>query len=347
MRYDKDRIIEEFALTPFGARGWLTNKDMECPFCGGSGKWGIIFNDNGVATFHCWKCPRKTTVWEFLKKVGRKDLAKMTYTVKPSEVDVCPKLDNAGYQETSKWQQVQNDEEEELKPVSLPLRLKPLSNDPYLDGRGFTPEHYAEFEPSYVTSALEPKLHNYIIFKMKVNGVCVAWWARSRNSKEWHAENLAAYKRHEAPLMLRYRNSENNFQDLLGGCDEIVPGKTNTVIIVEGIFDKVNLDNLLGLQHLDDIKCCFTFGNNIGQGQLNTMIKKQVKTVILLYDFGTINESKDTALKMREMFDTVLVTAIRKPGIDPGNIDLEYLEEVLAGATDPFTFFCNKVEIKI
>ena len=42
MRYDKERIIEEFALTPFGARGWLTNKDMECPFCGKAGKWGII-----------------------------------------------------------------------------------------------------------------------------------------------------------------------------------------------------------------------------------------------------------------------------------------------------------------
>ena len=216
-----------------------------------------------------------------------------------------------------------------------------------MDSRGFAPEHYAEFEPSHVTSMLEPKLHNYIIFKMKVDGVCVAWWARSRYSKEWHKENLEAYKRHEADLVLRYRNSENNFQDLLGGCDEIIQGETQTVIIVEGIFDKVNIDNLLGLQHLQDIKCCFTFGNNIGQGQLKTLLQKKVKNVILLYDYGTIDESKDTALKMRDMFDSVLVTAIRKEGVDPGNIDLAYLEEVLQGATDPFNFFCNKVEVKI
>ena len=50
---------------------------------------------------------------------------------------------------------------------------------------------------------------------------------------------------------------------------------------------------------------------------------------------------------MKELFDRVYVTAIRKPGIDPGNIDLEYLEEVLRGAVDPISFFYNKVEIKI
>jgi hypothetical protein len=137
MRYDKERIIEEFALTPFGARGWLTNKDMECPFCGKAGKWGIIFNDTGLATFHCWKCPRKTSVYEFLKKVGRKDLAKMTYTVKPNELDVCPKLEAENY-DLSDWMKETMDTAEKLAPtpVRLPMRLKPLSNDPYLDSRG-------------------------------------------------------------------------------------------------------------------------------------------------------------------------------------------------------------------
>ena len=239
MRYDKEQIIVDFGLKPFGSQGWMTNKGMECPYCGKSGKWGIIFNDTGIATFHCWKCPRKVSLYEFLKKLGRTDLAKKTYTVKPDEIDKCPKL---------LW--VQEEElvkEEDLKPVSLPLRLKPLVNDSYLNNRGFREEHYKQFEPSYTDTPLEPKLKNFIIFKMKVDGVCVAWWARSRYTKEWHKENLEAYKRHEADLVLRYRNSENNFQDLLGGCDEIVLGKTETVILVEGIFDAVNIQNLLGL----------------------------------------------------------------------------------------------------
>lgn len=347
MRYDKEQIIVDFGLKPFGSQGWMTNKGMECPYCGKSGKWGIIFNDTGIATFHCWKCPRKVSLYEFLKKLGRTDLAKKTYTVKPDEIDKCPKL-VPNDEDKPLW--VQEEElvkEEDLKPVSLPLRLKPLVNDSYLNNRGFREEHYKQFEPSYTDTPLEPKLKNFIIFKMKVDGVCVAWWARSRYTKEWHKENLEAYKRHEADLVLRYRNSENNFQDLLGGCDEIVLGKTETVILVEGIFDAVNIQNLLGLNDVDDIKCCFTFGNNIGDGQIKMLKKKGIKNIILLYDYGTINESKEASLKMREIFDRVYVTAIRREGVDPGNIDIEYLEEVLQGAIDPINFFYNRVEVKL
>lgn len=344
MRYDREKIIDALALTPFGSQGWMSNKDMECPFCGKKGKWGIIFNPEGGATFHCWKCPRKSPLSGFLKKIGRTDLMKRTF-----EGNVKSVLNKIlGHEEVSDWmKEVQPLTEEDLKPVSLPLRLKPLVDDEYLNSRGFRPEHYAEFEPSYTDSALEPKLHNFIVFKMKVNGVCVAWWARSRYSKEWHKENLEAYKHHEADLVLRYRNSENNFQNLLGGYDELVEGVTKTVIIVEGVFDKANIDNLLGLQHIDDIKCCFTFGNNIGKGQIQSLLRKKVERVILLYDYKTINESKEAALRMTDLFDEVYVTAIRREGVDPGNITLDYLEEVLDGAYDPINYFCNKIESNI
>ena len=234
MRYDKEQIIVDFGLKPFGSQGWMTNKGMECPYCGKSGKWGIIFNDTGIATFHCWKCPRKVSLYEFLKKLGRTDLAKKTYTVKPDEIDKCPKLVSNDEDKPLWVQEEELVKEEDLKPVSLPLRLKPLVNDSYLNNRGFREEHYKQFEPSYTDTPLEPKLKNFIIFKMKVDGVCVAWWARSRYTKEWHKENLEAYKRHEADLVLRYRNSENNFQDLLGGCDEIVLGKTETFRLCVG-----------------------------------------------------------------------------------------------------------------
>ena len=344
MRYDREKIIDALVLTPFGSQGWMSNKDMECPFCGKKGKWGIIFNPEGGATFHCWKCPKKSPLSEFLKKIGRTDLMKRTF-----EGNVKSVLNKIlGQEEVSDWmKEVQPLTEEDLKPVSLPLRLKPLVDDEYLNSRGFRSEHYAEFEPSYTDSALEPKLHNFIVFKMKMNGVCVAWWARSRYSKEWHKENLEAYKRHEADLVLRYRNSENNFQNLLGGYDELIEGTTKTVIIVEGVFDKVNIDNLLGLQHTDDIKCCFTFGNNIGKGQVQSLLRKKVERVIFLYDYKTINESKEAALRMVDLFDEVYVTAIRREGVDPGNITLDYLEEVLNGASDPINYFCNKIESNI
>lgn len=344
MRYDRERIIDALGLKPFGSQGWLSNKDMECPFCGKKGKWGVIFNLEGGATFHCWKCPRKTPLYEFLKKIGRTELMKKTF-----EGDVRTTLKPLETQEAvSDW--MLGDQpltEEELKPAKLPFRLKPLEHDEYLDSRGFQPWHYEEFEPSYTDSALEPKLRNFILFKMKIDGTCVAWWARSRYSKEWHKENLEAYKRHEADLVLRYRNSENNFQDLLGGYDELVEGRTETVIIVEGLFDKISVDNLLGLHDVDDIKCCFTFGNSIGRGQIKALLRKRVRRVVLLYDYQTINESKEASLRMSGLFEEVLVTAIRQEGVDPGNITLDYLEEVLRDASDPINYFCNKIEANI
>ena len=339
MRYDKEGIIEEFHLLPFGSQGWLSNREMACPFCGKSGKWGIIFNDTGGATFHCWKCPRKTTLWEFLKAVGRLDLAKGSFAPKPEELAICPRLDGQTVDESG-WWMGDNTEERELKPVSLPLRLKPLVDDPYLNERGFRPEHYAEYEPSYTN--LDIKLRNFIIFKMKIDGVCVAWWARSRYSKEWHKANLEAYKRHEADLVLRYRNSENNFQNLLGGCDFIEKGVTDTVILVEGIFDSIGVWNLLNLKENTWLRCCFTFGNSIDQGQIEELKLRGVKNVILLYDYGTIKESKEAAFKMKEAFDSVLVAEIPTRGIDPGNISREELFKVLENAVDPVSFYLNK-----
>lgn len=343
MRYDKERIISEFNLSPFGAQGWLTNKDMPCPFCGKMGKWGVIFNQDGRATFHCWKCPRKVSVFEFLKKLGRLDLTKRSYSVKLNELEDCPKIGELQV-EHSKWMDSDDSEtKQELKPAVLPLRIKPLVDDPYLDSRGFKKEHYEEFEPSHTDTPLEPKLKNFIIFKMKVDGVCVAWWARSRYSKEWHKHNLEAYKRHEEDLVLRYRNSENNFQDLLGACDGLIEGKTETVILVEGIFDYIGICNLLSLKDKDWLKCCFTFGNSIGNGQIDMLLKKKIKNIILLYDYGTIKESKEAALRMRDLFESVWVAAIRTPGVDPGNISIEELTEVLENVEDPLNFYLGKL----
>ena len=349
MRYDKDGIIEAFNLSLNGSQGWLSNKSMPCPFCGKAGKWGIIFNPTGIATFHCWKCPRKTSLYEFLKKTNRLDLAKKVYTAKPNEIYKCPKIggENAPNAVWETYNIYDDEEEQELKPIQLPLRLKPLVDDEYLNRRGFKEEHYKEFEPSYTATPLEEKLQNYIIFKMKIGDVCVAWWARSRYTKEWHKQNLEEYKQHKAKLILRYRNSESNFQDLLGGYNFLVKDRTKTVVLVEGIFDFINVWNLLDMKDFDEIKCCFTFGNNIGQGQIKSLIEKHVENVVLMYDYGTINESKEAALRMREYFKSVKVAAITKAGVDPGNITLDYLEEVLDGAVDPLNFFCNRIEIKL
>ena len=342
MKIDKNRIISELNLAPFGSQGWFSNKNMECPFCGKKGKWGVIFNPNGIATFHCWKCPRKTSLYEFLVKINRKDLCRINY--KETAVDtVLPKI--ALQEEKSEWMQEGStkDDFRSLKRVTLPLRIKPLVNDEYLNNRGFREEHYREFEPSYTDSPLEKGLNNYIIFKMKIDGIPVAWWARSRYSKEWHKKNLEAYKAHQEDLMLRYRNSENNFQELLGGYDFLEEGVTDTVILVEGIFDFVNVWNILELKNTPWLKCCFTFGNSVGRGQVEMLRHKKVKNILLLYDYGTVSESKETSMLLAKSFDNVKVANIDIPGVDPGNITASQLDDVISKAQDPVNFYLNHI----
>lgn len=339
MNFDKDKIISELNLMPFGSQGWFSNKNLECPFCGKKGKWGVIFNANGIATFHCWKCPRKTSLYDFLVKINRKDLCYKNY--KEAFKEPIPKLETST--ETSEWMH-ENDIKngfKSLKQVEMPLRMKPLENDDYLNKRGFKKEHYLEFEPSYTDSPLEKRLNNYIIFKMKIDGVPVAWWARSRYTKEWHKKNLEDYKNHKTDLVLRYRNSESNFQNLLGGYDFLVKGQTDTVILVEGLFDFINIWNLLNLKQNSWLKCCFTFGNNIGNGQIEMLKYKGIKNILLLYDYGTVNESKETSLVLAKVFDNVKVANIDIPGVDPGNITVKQLNEVLLKAQDPINFYLN------
>lgn len=334
MRIDVEQLKEELNLTPFGALGWLTDKNSNCPFCEGKGKWGLMINPNG-GVFHCWKCGGKTSLYNYLKQIDRLDLSKVAYekSIKKTSLSRITKDE-------------EKTEEEEIKEVVLPKRTKLLSKDKYLDDRGFKKYHYDEFEPCYTDFFLEKKLHNYIIFKMKNNGKLVGWLARSRRSKEWHKQNLKDSKEKGARLVLRYENSAGtDFSKIVGGLDEIIEGKTKTVITVEGLFDKINIDNLLRLYECDEIKCLFTFGNSISKEQVSLIESKGVEQVILMYDDNTINQSKSAGFVISDKIETK-IAHLTRTGIDPGDMDIEYLEEVLSKLEDPINFYVNKIDRK-
>ena len=55
---DKDRLIEEFNLKPFGGLGWVGAKDLVCPTCGKDKKVGIYINISGSGSVNCMRgCP--------------------------------------------------------------------------------------------------------------------------------------------------------------------------------------------------------------------------------------------------------------------------------------------------
>lgn len=330
IRIDVDEVRSELSLTPFGAMGWLQNKNEVCPYCGKSGKWAVKLSSEG-GVFHCFRCNTKKGIKDYLHNVNRKDLIQVEYTnsLKTTLTELIP-------------EEKEKEEGVVLKPITLPKRLKTLISDTYLNERGFVNYHYKEFEPCSTQSPLESKLKDYIVFKIKIEGEVVAWLARSRKSKEWHKQNLADYKKGKCQLKLRYENSlGTDFTKLLGGYDEL-SFETHTVIIVEGLFDKINIDNLLQLWEVKSMKCVFTFGNSISKEQILLIKRKQIEKVILMYDDMTVEQSKTAGLQLHKHFQTK-IAYLTRPGIDPGDMDIDYLEEILNNLEDPINFFTSKI----
>lgn len=328
IRVDKSEVISELNLTKFGSQGWLQDKNGNCPFCGKTKKWGIHFNEAGNSfVFHCWKCNTKVSTYAFLKQLDRLDLIKSSYenSIKSNYVELIS--DN---EEESK------NEDFAFKKVMLPLKLKRIQEDTYLNERGFKLWHYDEFEPSFTCSSLERKLKDYIVFKIKMNSNVVAWLARSRHTKEWHTKNLEESKKKGIKPQLRYENSRTDFTKILGGYDNLTD-KTDMVIIVEGLFDYIGIDNKLGLHDLDEIKCVFTFGNSISKEQINLLLKKKVKKVILMYDPDKPEQIKSSGLILQKYFDTKLALLTDKKK-DPGDATTTELLNSLENLIDPINF---------
>jgi hypothetical protein len=306
----------------------MSNKNIECPFCSRVGKFAFLkAGDSGLV--HCFFCNEKTSLYNFLKEVDRLDLVE-----REKSISINNKLVSLKDREEIK--------EKELIEVKLPHKLTLIENDDYLDSRGFLVQHYKEFEPSYTSSIIEKKLHNYLIFKIKQNGLVVSWLARSKYSYGWHKENLEKSKLNEEKLVLRYRNSDGTeFEKILGGYDEITE-KTHTVILVEGLFDKVGVDGKLNLYSDESIGCCFTFGNKISDYQIKLLKKKKnVKNVILLYDYGTVKQSKGSSLRLSKSFNTLV--GVPKTEEDPGDMTPEQLFEILDNLQSPIEFYINNL----
>lgn len=332
IRVDKQDIIDGLTLKPFGASGWwANNKEEVCPWCKKGDKWGIVFNEElHTATYHCQRCGKKTNIYTYLKEVGRLDLVKGRYESSNKETKLLKIFDETKKKEIEK----------EHVEVQLPKKLKRLENDPYLDGRSFLSCHYEQFEPSVTDYFLEKRFHDYTIFKLKMNGVVVAFLARSMKSKEWHKENLKLFKQRKATLCLRYINSGADFVSIVGGYDELIEGQTKTVIIVEGIFDKVNVDKLLNLHKIPDIKCIFTFGNSISAKQIKLLEEKKIEDVILMYDPDANQIKKGVGMILNKHFNT-RIAFLDRDGIDPGDMELEYLQDVLSKLKNPMEYYLS------
>lgn len=329
---DKDRIIQELGLRKFGVKGWMRSEETVCPQCGRSDKSGILFTgDSGI--FNCMRCSLKMPLNKFLRDIGREEL-----------------VSGQGYTTSSKrllryLQEEQKEEEiREMPEKRLPVGFKEVDFDEYLESRGFLERHYQLFKPG--TTRIDLKRKHCVIFQIfDENGKRVGWLSRSKLSKEWHKHNLTEFKKGNEELVLRYDNSPNtDFSSILGGVQELTD-KTDTVILVEGLFDKVNVDRELSLNDSEEIKCLFTFGDSLKKGQIDKLrLYPNVTKIYLLYDYNTIENSKQYGLMlMEELGVDVRVCEIRKEGKDPGNLTSEELLTIIDESVGAVQFKIGKL----
>lgn len=334
MAINNDKIISEFKLIPFGSKGWLTNMNLECPDCKRSGKFGINMT-KAPGGVHCFYCEYSENIYRFLNRIGRSDLISFE-----REVFLNTQLRMIN-EETE-------EEVEEIREVKLPRGFQMIDFDEYLHQRNFKDYQYEQFEVGVTNHFLERKLKNYLIFIIKQRGLRVGWVARSKHSYQWHKQNLEEYKNGISELVLRYRNSEGtDFDKLLGGFDEITPN-TEEVIIVEGIFDKTNISNLLSTNDSERLKVLCSFGNKVSDEQVKLLRSTNVKITTLLYDFNTIKQSKTFSTELSKYFKSYvcsfpLMYDDNGDEIDPGNItDVKKLEEILSEKKN-FLYFYNLI----
>lgn len=287
------------------------NIRANCPVCGKSEFYVLIEPPH---FFQCWRahnCGIKGNAASLLKLVGRTDL--LTVFDNPQEMYSSEVLKIYSF-----------DKKKELvrfKPqvYPLPFGYKRIYHHEYLEGRNFS--EYEDYEVGM--SKIDPKTrYYYLTFPIRRMDTVVAYLSRCILDQE-------SMKTKDLP---RYRNSTNDLSNFLYGEDEIVFGETKTVLLVEGIFDKFNVDRILQLKESNSLKCVSTNGSSVSITQSTALRELGIENVILLHEFDVLEKVKHSSAYLQHMFDTQVGVLL---GNDPGDMSEEELFWVLENLKRP------------
>ena len=339
-RSETEYLIAEISRELRAKRdGGNKNLIARCPYCGKDGKYGVYIGKETEKRkpfmAHCFSCGSSTiTLDQLLEAIGRMDLV-VTPTANLSEtldasimfpIDVAEEIDD------------------QLGIVELPDFYKRTFMHPYLKGRGFVFDDYEYFLVG-TTGKLNFRFNDYVIFPVTDQGDVVGYVARHVCSKdEIDAHNRKARVSGEYKIM-RFRNSiENDFIKLLYNYDAVIEDQTDTVIIVEGIFDVVALNRKLDLYDSRRIAVVATFGKKISQVQIYKLQSRGVETVVLGYDPDAVEAIKKTASDLSSYF-TVLIADIPHLDKDWQDLTEDEVYDVFAyRLKTPIEYKINKIQ---
>lgn len=305
-----------------------------CPYCGKQGgKFGIFVGaeteKKKLFMSHCFSCGHTTKdINQLLDDIGRPDLkVEETASFNPLEVP--------------EFFRVEEDEiDDELEKVEMPEGYKRCYKNRYLKSRGFEFEDYDYF-PVGTTRGLNFKFDDYVIFPIIDNGKVVGYVSRHIWSKADIDEYNNRAKRNGKYQIRRYNNSlENDFIKLLYNYDTVIEDETDTVIIVEGIFDVISLTRKLDLYENNRVSVVATFGKKISDTQIYKLQSKGVRTIVIGYDSDAMEAINKAANQLNEYFD-VYIAKIDSDGKDWDEMPYEDIYQT-------FSYnLCTPVEYKL
>jgi len=328
MKLSLEKLLELLPGFRVDHRG--RNLTGPCPMCG-QDEFGISLEEGHK--FGCYrkaKCGFNGNILVLLRHLGKLDeIQQEKSTVLPNKIE--------------KKQQFEDHEDLTIENIKPPIGWKRIYSHPYLDERGFTKEDYLRY-PVGITS-LAPKLKDfYIIFLTEQQQQIKGWVGRRIQSKEEIEKLNLELKAKGLKPVVRYRNSFSDFAKMCYGIDE-VNDKVKTIIIVEGIFDKINVDKLLKLYDCEDTKCINTYKAALSPEQIGLISKvgPNIELAILLYDPDVIKSIKESMAILQRYYQVLVGFHKEK---DPGEMNEEDINLVLDTLQTPIEFKSCKLEVK-
>lgn len=341
---EKEHIIQELKIE-LKAKPDGSGKNLivpSCPFCGHEGgKYGIYIGKETDRKkpfmSHCFSCGKSTfTLEQLLKELNRTDLM----IDETFNFNTIKNMDDFSFMNDS---EIEIDDE--LSVVEMPECYTETNKNLYLERRGYTARDYKYF-PVGTTRGMNFKFDDYVIFPIVDNGDYVGYVSRHT----WDKTDIDDYnkkaKRTGKYQIMRYKNStENDFVKLLYNYDSVIEDETDTVILVEGVFDVIALTRTLNLYDNHSIAVVATFGKKVSDTQIYKLQSKGVKTIIIGYDGDAVEAIKRTGEMLNEYFE-VFVADIADPTKDFDNMNFWEIYDTFAYDLKTITEYrLNKIQL--
>nr|DAP15225.1 MAG TPA: DNA directed DNA polymerase [Caudoviricetes sp.] len=290
MKLISDDDLKDLLINPKPTRSGQYIAD--CPLCG---KEQHFYISRKTQMWDCKKCHEYGSIYKLLRLLDK------TYLLAGSTIEEKERIESI----REMMQELVSNDDTELS--ELPVKKMPVGwkvsakSTKYLLSRGITPEDCKHYNIG--ATDMFRKYENYVLIPVYDGGEIRGFLGR------YGARKVPDNK-------LRYNNSiGTEFAELLFGYDEITDN-TSTVILVEGVFDKIAVDKVLHLWDGEEVKCVCTFGKKISDKQIKKLMLKGVTNVILLYDFDAVKEIKKYGLELEKYFVTSITYTSDKKDID-------------------------------